>query len=175
MNKKIFSLFFILSIVFSVQKTFAETIPVSFAIVKSAAVFSDTNFFVLTHLSKKEIQKLAGRKLSFKEKLAIKLYKGNPTLFHQYADSTEEKKLEKKALWSKWLGIGSLIGLFIPGVGLLSLPAAIIAIVFGTSTRDKVKDKRNSRQGIAFGIITLGIIVLLVALVVTIVAALAVR
>ena len=74
-------------------------------------------------------------------------------------------------MWSKWLGIGSLIGLFIPGVGVLSLPAAIIAIVFGASTQDKVKNKRNARQGITFGIITLAVILLLVALVVVIVSA----
>ena len=83
--------------------------------------------------------------------------------------------MERKALWSKWLGIGSLIGLFIPGVVLLSVPAAIIAIVFGISTQDNIKNKRNARQGITFGIITLAIIVLLVALVVVIVSSLGVR
>ncbi len=175
MNKKILFLFIVIGAIISIQKTFAETIPFSFKNMKPAASFSDSNLSVITHLSVKEIEKLAGRKLSFKEKIAVKIYKHNPSLYNQYADSTEEKKLEKKALWSKWLGIGSLIGLFIPGVGALSLPAAIIAIVFGASTKDKVKNKRNSRQGITFGIITLGIILLLAALVVVIVASLGVR
>lgn len=175
MNKKILYFFIIIGAVVSTQKTFAETVPFAFENVKPAVSFSDSNFSVFSNLSVKEIEKLAGRKLSFKEKIAVKIYKHNPTLYKRFADSTEEKKLEKKALWSKWLGIGSLIGLFIPGVGLLSVPAAIIAIVFGISTQDKVKNKRNARQGITFGIITLAIILLLVALVVVIVSSLGVR
>ena len=174
MNKKILYFFIIIGAIVSAQKTFAETVPFAFENVKPAVSFSDSNLSVF-NLSVKEIEKLAGRKLSFKEKIAVKIYKHNPTLYKRFADSTEEKKLEKKALWSKWLGIGSLIGLFIPGVGLLSVPAAIIAIVFGISTQDKVKNKRNARQGITFGIITLAIIVLLVALVVVIVSSLGVR
>ena len=175
MNKKILFFFIVIGAIVSAQKTFAETVPFAFENVKPAVSFSDSNFSVFTNLSVKEIEKLAGRKLSFKEKIAVKIYKHNPSLFKRFADSTEEKKLERKALWSKWLGIGSLIGLFIPGVGLLSVPAAIIAIVFGISTQDKVKNKRNARQGITFGIITLAIIVLLVALVVVIVSSLGVR
>ena len=171
MNKNLLYLFIVIGGIISIQKTFAATVSFSFENVKPAAGFSDTNLSLINHLSVKEIEKLAGRKLSFKEKIAVKIYKQNPSLYHQYADSTEEKKLEKKALWSKWLGIGSLIGLFIPAVGVLSLPAAIIAIVFGASTKDKVKNKRNARQGITFGIITLAIILLLVALVVVIVSA----
>ena len=175
MNKKILFFFIVIGAIVSAQKTFAETVPFSFENVKPAVSFSDSNFSVFTNLSVKEIEKLAGRKLSFKEKIAVKIYKHNPSLYKRFADSTDEKKMEKKALWSKWLGIGSLIGLFIPGVGLLSVPAAIIAIVFGISTQDKVKNKRNARQGITFGIITLAIIVLLVALVVVIVSSLGVR
>ena len=175
MNKKILFFFIIISAIVSAQKTFAETVPFAFENVKPAVSFSDSNFSVFSNLSVKEIEKLAGRKLSFKEKIAVKIYKHNPTLYKRFADSTEEKNLEKKALWSKWLGIGSLIGLFIPGVGLLSVPAAIIAIVFGISTQDKVKNKRNARQGITFGIITLAIILLLIALVVVIVSSLGVR
>ncbi len=172
MKNQILFLFFVVIGILSTQHTHAEVASFTLKIEKPVSIFSDTNLSPISHLSVNEIQKLAGRKLSFKEKIAIKIYKSNPTLFNKYADSTDEKRLEKKALWAKWLGIGSLISLFIPGLNLLSLPAAIIAIVFGTSTIDKVKDKKNSRQGITFGIITLGIIVLLVALVVIIVASL---
>ena len=172
MYKKVFFLFIVIIVSFCQQETFATSSFAPFIEVKKIPNFSDSNLSVLSHLSIKQIESLTGRKLNLKERFALKIYKSKPALFNQYIDSTEEKKLEKKALWSKWLGIGSLIGLFIPGINLLSLPAAIIAIVFGISTQDKVKDKKNSRQGITFGIITLGIIVLLVALVVVIVAAL---
>lgn len=175
MNIKTLFLFIFICTLFFSKNTSGES--VSFALGKShtVTVFSDSSLSIFNHLSIKEIEKRAGRTLKFKEKVAIKFFKANPSLFKQFTDSTEEKKLEKKALWSKWLGIGSLIGLFVPGVNILSLPAAIIAIVFGANTVDKVKDKRNSRQGITFGIITLGVILLLVALVVIIIASLGVR
>ena len=172
MNKKILFFFIIIGAFVFTQKSFAETVPFAFENVKPAVSFSDSSLSVFTSLSVKEIEKLAGRKLSFKEKIAVKIYKHNPSLFKRFADSTEEKKMERKASWSKWLGIGSLIGLIIPGVNLLSLPAAIIAIVFGASTQDNIKTKKNARQGITFGIITLAIILLLAALVVLIVSAL---
>ena len=171
MNKKILFFFIIISAIVSAQKTFAETVPFAFENVKPAVSFSDSNLSVF-NLSVKKIEKLAGRKLSFKEKIAVKIYKHNPSLYERFADSTEDKKLEKKALWSKWLGIGSLIGLFIPVVNLLSLPAAIIAIVFGASTQDNINTKKNARQGITFGIITIAIILVVAALVVLIVSAL---
>ena len=175
MNKKILLSFFFFIGIISTQKICAETVPFQFNKTLPTSNFSDSNLAIINHLSIKEIEKLAGRKLNFKEKIAIKIYKSNPALYNHIEDSTEDKKLEKKALWSKWLGIGSLIGLFVPGVGLLSLPAAILAIVFGTSTQNKVKNKRDARQGITFGIITIGIILLLVALVVSIVTSFGVR
>ena len=171
MNKKILSSLFLIICIISTQKIFAETVTFQIKKNKIAFYFFDSSLTIINHLSIKEIEKLAGRKLSFKEKIAVKIYKSHPSLYNQFADSKEEKKQEKKALWAKWLGIGSLIGLFVPGVGLLSLPAAILAIVFGTATENKVKNKRNSRQGITFGIITIGLILLLVALVILIVSA----
>jgi len=175
MYKKVCVLFVLIICCVSTKKLFAETVPYQFEKQKTTLNFSDSNFNVINRLSVKEIEKLSGRKLNFKEKIAIKLYKSNPQFYNNFVDSTDEKKIEKKALWAKWLGIGSLVGLFVPVVGLLSLPAAIIAIVFGASTIDKVKNKRNSRQGIIFGIITIGVLLLLVALVAIIVSGFGVR
>ena len=175
MQKKILFLFFLLTCCIFTNKTFAEVLPFQFEKQKATVNFSDSNLKLLTHLSVKEIEKLSGRKLSFKEKIAVKLYKSNPNFYNQFVDSTEEKRLEKKALWAKWLGIGSLISLIVPGVGLLALPAAIIAIVFGTETKNKLKDKTNSNLGIIFGVITIGLILLLVALVILIVSSIGIR
>ena len=175
MNKNI--LFFFIFIGATFFSKYTSGASVSFAIEKrnSSALFSDSNLSIFNHLSIKEIEKRAGRTLKLKEKVAIKFFKANPSLFKQFTDSAEDKKWEKKALWSKWLGIGSLIGLFIPGLNILSLPAAIIAIVFGADTINKVKDKRNSRQGITFGIITIAVILLLVAILIAIISSLGIR
>ena len=80
MNKKILFFFIIIGAIVSTQKTFAETVPFSFGNVKPAVSFSDSNLSVF-NLSVKKIEKLAGRKLSFKEKIAVKIYKHNPSLF----------------------------------------------------------------------------------------------
>ncbi|MCY7291957.1 MAG: hypothetical protein LH615_07210 [Ferruginibacter sp.] len=170
MYKKVFILFMLIMCCVSTKKVFADAVPYQFEKQKTTLNFSDSNLHLITRLSIKEIEKLSGRKLNFKEKMAVKLYKSNPIFYNNFTDSTQEKKLERKALWSKWLGIGSLIGIIIPFVSLLSLPAAIIAIVFGATTLNKVKDKSNSRQGITFGIITIGVILLIIAIVVALVS-----
>lgn len=79
-----------------------------------------------------------------------------------------DKKIEKKAVWAKWLGIGSLIGLFIPGINLLSLPAAVLAVILGSETLKKTKHPGYARQGIIFGCITAGLL-LIVGLIVALV------
>jgi hypothetical protein len=161
MNKKVSVLFIVIIFCAASKTLFAVGIPHQFAQQKTSLNFSDSSLDLLTHLSIKDIQKLSGRKLTFKEKVSLKLYRSNKGFFNRFADSTDQKKLERKASWSKWLGIGSLIGLFIPFVNFFALPAAIIAIVFGKATQNKVKNNRDSRQGITFGIITIGLLLLL--------------
>jgi hypothetical protein len=90
------------------------------------------------------------------------------------AEPGAEEKIEKKALWAKWLGIGSLIGLLIPGVNLLSLPAAVLAVILGTETIKKTKHPGYARQGIIFGCITAGLL-LIVGLIVALVTLLPVQ
>ena len=131
----------------------------------------------ITALSVKSIEKLVGRRLSFKEKIAFKLLQWQQQFFgnkrHAFKKETNEK-IERQAIWAKWLGIGSLIGLFIPGVGLLSLPAAIVAIVLGADTIRKTDHPSRSRTGIIFGIITISLM-LIVAGIVLLVISLPVR
>ncbi|MEO5944413.1 MAG: hypothetical protein ABIP30_10270 [Ferruginibacter sp.] len=168
MNKKVSVLLILIIFCVAAKTAFAVGIPHQFAQQKTSIEFSDSSLYLLTHLSIKEIQLLSGRKLTFKEKIALKIYKSNPGFFNRFTDSTDQKKLENKARWAKRLGIGSLISLFIPFVDILALPAAIIAIVFGKATQNKVKNKRDSKQGITFGIITIGAILLMVTLIIII-------
>jgi hypothetical protein len=166
MNKTVVVLFIMMMCFSSTTKIFAVGINHQFEKQQKSQNFYDSSLYVLTHLSIKEIQKLSGRKLTFKEKIALKIYKSNAGFFNRFADSTDQKKLERKARWSKWLGIGSLVSLIIPFVDILALPAAIIAIVFGKATQNKVKNKRDSKQGITFGIITIGAILLMATLII---------
>jgi hypothetical protein len=128
----------------------------------TAVKYTDSALLKFAGLSAKAFEKSTGHRLKFKERLALKLlqFKWKKAGNKNFKRAGTDEKIEKKALWSKWLGIGSLIGLFIPGVGLLSLPAAIVAIVLGADTLKKTTHPRYSRQGFTFGIITLALILI---------------
>jgi ABC-type dipeptide/oligopeptide/nickel transport system permease component len=85
-----------------------------------------------------------------------------------FSKEDTQERIDKKALWAKWLGIGSVVGLFIPGINLLSLPAAVAAVILGSETRKKTTHPRYARLGIIFGCITAGLI-LVVGLIVALV------
>ena len=170
MCKKIFFIIvFIVSVLYNKQALADGT----FSIINKeypTLLLKDSGLQFLTTLSVQDIKKLVGRRLTFKERLALKLYKHHPKWFQQNVeDSTNEKRQTKKALWAKWLGIGSLVGLLIPGVNILSFPAAIVALILGIDTINKVKDKSNSRQGIIFGSITLALFIIAILLVLAII------
>jgi hypothetical protein len=63
------------------------------------------------------------------------------------------------------LGISSLCILFIPALNLLSLPMAILAIIFGASVIKKIKVKKKAQIGIIFGSITTVLILATLAIV----------
>jgi len=76
------------------------------------------------------------------------------------------EKQKKWATWSMILGIGGLVALFIPGVNLVAIPAAIVALVLGI----KSVEGNSNTQGI-IGIIAGGLtLVLLIAAIVFLVA-----
>jgi hypothetical protein len=84
-------------------------------------------------------------------------------------DSVPVDKIERKARWTMFLGIGSLCFLFIPGLNLLSLPMAILAIIFGIPLIKKIKVKKKAQIGIIFGSITTVLFLATIAIVAIIV------
>lgn len=93
-------------------------------------------------------------------------------------DSTnvENDRVRKKAKWAKFLGIGSLVGLLLPVVGVLSLPAAIVAIITGNQAKKDAPDKKSfqdAKTGVITGWVTIGLFALAVILVIIIIAAFA--
>ena len=131
--------------------------------IRTPEAFTDSMMLKITSLPAKEIEKITHYHLTLKERFALKLlhHKLETTGNMNLADSTGDEKIERQALWAKWLGIGSLVGIFIPGVDLLCFPAAITAIVFGAGTIKKTKHPKYSRQGIGFGIATLALFLLI--------------
>jgi hypothetical protein len=118
-------------------------------------------------LSMKEVQKLAGRKLKLKEKIAVKVFQ-----WKIKRGLTQPKPAENKdnGKTSFILGLIGLAGLVVPGIGLLSLPLAIIAIAVGNKAKKLNPDDKKARTGVTFGWITIGILVTVLAIVLLVIA-----
>jgi len=115
----------------------------------------------------KDLQKLAGRKFSLKEKIAFLVLRKK--LNHK------SDKTTSKGQTALIFGIGGLvllvIGLFVPFVLIGSLAASIIAIVVGSSAVKKDPSDSKARSGRLLGWITLGLLVFLTILAVIVVVA----
>jgi hypothetical protein len=121
----------------------------------------------ISSLKVKDLEKLAGRKLALKEKLAFLILKKK--LKHQEDKSNSEGKT---ALSFGIAAIAFLVlGLFVPYVILGSLVASIVAIVMGSSAARKNPDDRKAHSAKLLGWITLGLIALLILLIALVIAA----
>ena len=122
----------------------------------------------ITSLKIKDLQKLAGKKLTLKEKIAFLILKER--LKHKTGDN------QSKGQTALIFGIGAvallIIGLFVPFVILGSLVSAILAIVVGTVAHKKDRSDNNALVGKLLGWITLGLIALLFLLVIVVIASL---
>ena len=123
---------------------------------------------MLKTMSNKQMQTLVGRKLSFKEKVSLFILKKSKGFRIESKD--EEKVQTKKGKAAFILGICALAGLVIPFVVILSLPAAILAVVFGSQAYKANKNDKQAKTGMILGIIFLGLFVLALLLVVALVA-----
>lgn len=125
-----------------------------------------------THLSLnkmkvKQIENLLGRKLKFKEKLALKLYKWKEKSQIKTGEGAESKKGKTAMI----LGIIALGVLVIPYVAIASIPLAILAIVFGNQAKRADPTDGQAKAGVILGWVALGLIVLAILVVVAYVAA----
>jgi len=118
-------------------------------------------------LKVRDLERLAGRKFTIKEKIAFLILKKK--LKHQENTSNSEGKTAFS------FGIAAvallLLGLFVPYVILGSLIAAIVAIVMGSSAVKKDPNDRKAHSAKLLGWITLGLIALLIIVVAAVVAA----
>lgn len=105
----------------------------------------------------KDFRKLAGRKLTLKEKVSFIILKHK--LKQQAKDS---EKQGQTAFTFGLIAVGLLLlGLFVPYVILGSLVAAILAIVTGSMAKKRDGDNRKAKAGQLLGWITLGLIAFL--------------
>lgn len=111
----------------------------------------------IASMKMKDFRKLAGRKLTLKEKVSIIILKHK--LRQQAKDS---EKQGQTAFTFGLIAVGLLLlGLFVPYVILGSLVAAILAIVTGAMAKKGDGDNRKAKAGQLLGWITLGLIAFL--------------
>ena len=119
-------------------------------------------------LSIKDIQKLAGRKLKLKEKIAIKVYQWK--LKKGFTAFKKEETKNTKGNTAMILGIVAIACLVIPYAVIASIPCAILAIVFGNQARKENPKDSRAKAGVILGWVTLGLILLALILLVVILA-----
>lgn len=115
------------------------------------------NFYILSTLKIKEIEKSTGRKLTLKEKISFKIF--------QWQIKRElkvpEAGVKDNGKTAFILGLVGLISLFIPVLNLASIPLAILAIVIGNKAKRENPYDKKARTAVKLGIITLALLVII--------------
>jgi hypothetical protein len=120
----------------------------------------------LASLKIKEIQKIIGRKLTFKEKISLFILKHTG---HKRAQS----KQGNTALIFGICGLALLVlGAFFPYAIVASLISAIVAIVVGSSAKKQDSTDKKARSAVLLGWITLGAFVVIAILLLVAIATL---
>ncbi len=121
----------------------------------------------ISTLKIRDIQKLTGKKLSLKQRIAFLVLK------HQFRRQADDKQNPgQTAFIIGIVGLGLLIlGLFVPYVILGSIFASILAIVLGSSAQKKDPADRKAHAAKLLGWITLGVTLIALIIAVIIVAA----
>jgi hypothetical protein len=118
----------------------------------------------LASLKIKDVQKIIGRKLTFKEKISFLVLK------HTSKKEAQSKK-GNTALIFGIVAVGLLlIGLFVPFVILGAIAGAIVAIVLGSSAKKQDPSDGKAQAAVLLGWITLGATALLLIIAAIVVA-----
>jgi hypothetical protein len=118
-----------------------------------------------TKIKAKDIERITGKKLTLFQKVEIKIAQ---KILKKLSDEEMSEKQKKQADASLILGIGSLTLLLLSGLvsvfGLLCIPAAILAIVFGSKS---LKGNSNTKGiiGVVTGGVTLAVILLAIIII----------
>ena len=120
----------------------------------------------IASMKTKEAQKILGRKMTLKEKIAFKItqYKIKKAL------KNKEKGKASKGQTAFILSLISLCVLFIPYLSIAAIPLAIVGIVMGAQAKKENPNDKKANTAIILGIITLGLVVLAIIFIIAILA-----
>jgi hypothetical protein len=127
------------------------------------------NMEVLIKMRLKQIENYIGRKLTFKEKIAITLLK----LKYKHGLENKGEPASKKGKTALTLGILALVTLFL--FPLATIPLGILAIIYGNKAKKINPSDADAKTGVILGVISLSLIVLLVIAVIAVISSLTIR
>lgn len=137
----------------------------SYAVRTPKAAISDTPFNA--SVTAKPLKSFMGKKPGRLQRLRWKLLQNKLVLkILKLGDEPMTERQRKQAKWSLTLGIASLALLFIPAIGILAIPAGVLAIIFGAKSL-----KGNSNSKGIIGIVLGGLTVLLFLIAIALLAA----
>jgi hypothetical protein len=119
-------------------------------------------------MSPKEIEKMTGRHMNFKERMAFKILKWKMKSKLFKAPDPADNKYDRMGKWSFLLGVGAFVIGLVRVLSILSIPAAILAIVLGAISLKKAHKRTFSLLGIILGIAFFVLLAILIAAVLTI-------
>ena len=105
----------------------------------------------------KDIEKMRGRKLSLKEKIAVIILRTKL----KHAPKEDKQPGNLALIFGISAAATFLLGLLVPPILFASLAAAIVAIVLGSNAKRKNPSDGKARAAVLLGWITLGLLALL--------------
>lgn len=134
---------------------------------KQPAVSNVIPYKFISSLKIKEAEKLLGRKMKLKEKIAFKAFQWKIKKGYYPLKADESAGKGKTAMI---LGIVAVATLFIPYASIAAIPCAILAIIFGNQAKKVNPNDGQAKAGVILGWVAVGLIILAVILVAAILA-----
>jgi hypothetical protein len=146
---------------FTIKSDVANTPSRYNAALKDSVLNISYSWEQLATMKPKEAEKILGKKMTLREKLALKIAQGK---LKKALKSNEEDK-SSKGQTAMILGIIGIACIVIPYGILASIPLGILAIVLGSQAKRENKNDSKAQTGIILGIVTLGLVGLAIILV----------
>jgi hypothetical protein len=147
--------------------TDAAIIPTVKYPVKEAASGLSIPYKYISTLKIKEAEKLLGRKMKLKEKIAFKAFQWKIKRGYYPLKADDKTGKGKTAMI---LGIIAVASLFVPYLSIASIPCAILAIIFGNQAKKINPNDGQAKAGAILGWVAIGLFILALILVVAILA-----
>ena len=106
----------------------------------------------ISEMKVKEFEKMTGKKLSLKEKIAFKILQQKA---RKQIKAKQKGDPPSKGQTAFILGLIGIIALVVPYVNIVSLPLAILAIIFGNKALKENRGDKKAKTGVILGFLSM--------------------